>query len=198
MLENSNGEVRFIIRDLEKFRIFNRNYRFTFSQKIKYSRVLQCYKDTVGLWHLRFGHLNFRGLQFLLKKEMVRGLPSISHPNQVCKGCVLGKQFKKSFPKESSLIAQKPLELIHTDVCGPIKLSSLGKSNYFLLFMNDFSRKTWVHFLKEKSEVFENFKKFKALVEKESGLMIKAMRSNRGGEFTSNRFQKYCEDYGIR
>ena len=61
-----------------------------------------------------------------------------------------------------------------------------------------FSRKTWVYFLKEKSEVFENFKKFKSLVEKESGLVIKAMRSNCGEEFTSNKFQKYCEDHGIQ
>ena len=157
-----------------------------------------CYKDITWLWHLRFGHLNFRGLEFLSKKEIVRGLPSISHLNQVWEGCLLGKQFKKSFPKESSSRAQNPLELIYTDVCGPIKLSSLGKSNYFLLFINDFSRKTWVYFLKEKSKVFENLKKFKALVEKESCLVRKAMRSNRGGEFISNIFQKYYEDYGIR
>ena len=157
-----------------------------------------CYKDTNWLWHLRFGHLNFGGLQLLSKKKMVRGLPSISHPDQVCEGCLLGKQFKKSFPKESSSRAQKLLELIHTDVCGPIKPSSLGKSNYFLFFIYDFSRKTWVYFLKEKLEVFENFKKFKALVQNESGLMIKAMRSDHGGEFASNRFQKYCEDHGIR
>ena len=55
-----------------------------------------------------------------------------------------------------------------------------------------------MYFLKKKSRVFENFKKFKALVKKESGLVNKAMRSNRGGEFTSNRFQKYCKDHGIR
>ena len=101
-----------------------------------------CYKDTSLLWHLRFGHLNFGGLDLLSKKEMVRGLPSINHPNQLCEGCLLGKQFRKSFPKESKSIAQKPLELIHTDVCGPIKPSSLGKSNYFLFFINDYSRKT--------------------------------------------------------
>ena len=150
-----------------------------------------CYKDTAWLWHLRFGNLNFRGLQLLSKKEIVRGLPSISHLDQVCEGCLLGKQFKKNFPKESRSRAQKPLELIHTDVCGPIKPSSLGKSNYFLLFIDVFSRKTRVCFLKEKSEVFENFKKFKALVEKESGLLIKAMRLDSGGEFTLNMFQKY-------
>jgi hypothetical protein len=77
----------------------------------------------------------------LYKKDMVRGLPYINHPNQICEGCLLGKQFKMSFPKESSSRAQKPLELIHTDVCGPIKPRSLGKSNYFLLFIDDFSKK---------------------------------------------------------
>ena len=96
----------------------------------------------------------------------MRGLLSISDPDQVCEGCLLGKQFKKGFPKELSLRAQKPLELIHTDVCGPIKPSSLGKSNYFLLFIDEFSRKTWVFFLKEKSMLFKNFKKLKALVER--------------------------------
>ncbi|GAU31151.1 hypothetical protein TSUD_315750 [Trifolium subterraneum] len=62
-----------------------------------------------------------------IAKEMVRGLPYINHPNQVCEGCLLGKQFKMSFPKESSSRAQKPLELIHTDVCGPIKPRSLDE-----------------------------------------------------------------------
>ena len=157
-----------------------------------------CYNEPSWLWHLRFGHLNFGGLKLLEKKEMVRGLPCINQPDQLCEGCLLGKQSRRSFPKESLSRATKPLELIHTDVCGPIKPNSFGKSKYFLLFIDDFSRKVWVYFLKEKSEVFENFKKFKALVEKESGLPIKAMRSDRGGEFTSNEFNKYCEDHGIR
>ncbi|KAM1977528.1 hypothetical protein ACFX16_014315 [Malus domestica] len=123
-----------------------------------------CYKDASWLWHLCFGHLNFGGLELLSKKEMVRGLPCISHPDQVCEGCLLGKQFRKSFPKESTTRAQKPLELIHTD----------------------------------KSEVFGAFKKFKAAIEKESGCKIKAMRSDRGGEFTSKEFQELCEANGIR
>ena len=125
-----------------------------------------CFKDSSWLWHLRFGHLNFGGLQLLAKTMMVRGLPYIEHPNQLCTGCLHGKQSRKSFPKEASTRATKSLQLVHTDVCGPIKPSSLGKSNYFFLFIDDFSRKTWVYFLKQKSEAFGAFKKFKAFVEK--------------------------------
>ena len=110
-----------------------------------------CYRDSSWLWHLRFGHLNFGSLELLSKKEMVKGLPCINHPDQICEACLVGKQFRKSFPKESESRAKKPLELIHTDLCGPIKPSSLGNSNYFLLFIDDFSRKTWVYFLKQKS-----------------------------------------------
>ena len=150
------------------------------------------YKDAYWLWHLRFGHLNFESLELLSKKRMVRGLPCINHPDQLCEGCLLGKKFRNSFPKESYSRAKKPLELIHTNVCGPITPSSLGKNNYFLLFIDDFSRKTWVYFLKQKSEVFEAFKIFKATVENERGRKIKAIRSDRGGEFTSKEFQEFC------
>ena len=103
---------------------------------------------------------------------MVRGLTSINHPDQLCEGCLLGKKFRTSFPKESNSRAKKPLELKHADVYGSIKLSSLGKNNYFLFFIDDFSRKTWV----------------KAVVEKESDREIKAMRTDQGGEFTSKEF----------
>ena len=80
----------------------------------------------------------------LAKIKMVKGLPSIEHPNQLCEGCLLSKQSGKSFPKEASIRATKPLQLVQIDVCGPIKPSSLGKSNYFLLFIDDYIRKTWV------------------------------------------------------
>ncbi|KAJ4719135.1 Retrovirus-related Pol polyprotein from transposon TNT 1-94 [Melia azedarach] len=177
----------------------SKNIMFSLNIQNDVAKCLKaCYKDASWLWHLRFGHLNFGGIELLAKKEMVRGLPYINDPNQLCEGCLHGKQFRKSFPKESAFRAKKPLELVHADVCGPFKPRSLGNNNYFLLFIDDFSRKTWIYLLKQKSEVFGAFKKFKAAIEKESGRHIKAMRTDRGGEFTSKEFQEFCEANGIR
>lgn len=88
--------------------------------------------------------------------------------------------------------------MIHTDICGPITPESFSGKRYFISFIDDFSRKTWVYFLKEKSEAFKVFKKFKVMVEKATDRHIKAVRSDRGGEYTSTVFMKYCEEQGIR
>lgn len=150
------------------------------------------------LWHLRYGHLNYRGLQLLKSKEMVANLPSIASMKQVCEGCVLGKQTKISFPVGKSKRAADVLELVHADLCGPMRTESLGGSRYFLLFTDDYSRMSWVYFLQLKSETFENFKKFKALVEKQSGKDLKVLRTDRGGEFISKEFASFCDEEGIK
>src|SRR4051812_28897480 len=73
----------------------------------------------------------------------------------------------------------------------------MEKNRYFILFIDDFTRMTWVYFMRQKSEAFVIFKKFKALVEKQSGRFIKMLRSDRGKEYTSNEFHKFCEDEGV-
>ena len=80
---------------------------------------------------------------------MVDGIPSINYQNQLCEACLLGKHAKRSFPKDTTSRTSKPLQLVHTDVCGPIDPPSFGKRKYFLLFIDDFSRKSWVYFLKQ-------------------------------------------------
>ncbi|MCO5584807.1 hypothetical protein L7F22_038739 [Adiantum nelumboides] len=94
--------------------------------------------------------------------------------------------------------AKQPLELIHSDVWGPSQTTSLGGAHYFLTFVDDMSRKVWVYFLKNKSEVFFYFKQFKAMVEKECGRFIKTLRSDQGGEFKSKEFEELCWNQGIR
>lgn len=177
----------------------SKNRMFLLNVKVDHPRCLKtCVKDSSWLWHMRFGHLNFTGLKLLSNEKMVEGLPLIIQPNQLCEGCLLGKQVRKPFPKESTSRATMPLQLVHADICGPLKPSSHGKSNYFLLFIDDFSRKTWVYFLNRKDEALGAFQKFKVLVENESGFVIRALRTDRGGEFTSLQFNKFCESNGIR
>lgn len=90
------------------------------------------------------------------------------------------------------------MELIHSDICGPINpISNRGK-RYIINFIDDFSRKTWVYLLQEKSEAFGAFKNYKPLVEKEIGLPIKVLRTDRGGEYISQDFANFCENHGIK
>eukprot|EP00253_Pinus_taeda_P025292 PITA_25292 len=154
-------------------------------------------KDENWLWHLRFGHLNFGGLNLLRRKGMVKGLPLIDKPDNLCEGCILGKQHREVFPSGKSIRAKAPLEIIHSDLYGPMQAPSLGGNQYFLTFIDDFTRKTWVYFLKNKSEVFEKFRNFKALVENQSGLHIKVLRTDRGGEYISKEFLRFCRENGI-
>lgn len=174
----------------------NRNFPIEF----QYAEVAAMKVDVVQdswLWHKRFCHLNFQGLKPLQKNSMVNGLPEIKETIDVCEGCIMGKQHRNSFPRQSTWRTKAPLELIHTNICGKMQTPSLSQYRYFLTFIDDFSRMTWVYFLKEKSETFVVFKRFKALVEKQSGSTIKVMRSDRGCEYTSQEFEDYCKDEGI-
>ena len=87
---------------------------------------------------------------------------------------------------------------MHADICGPIKPISNGKKRYLITFIDDFSRKTWVYFLMEKSEAFAVFMSFKIHVEKETNSFIRMLRTDRGGEFTSQEFINFCDVNGIR
>ena len=116
------------------------------------------------LWQQSLGHIGEKGLQILHGKGMVEGMSNSSLYFYFCEKCVYGQQNRVSFPSGSKREKQI-LELVHSDVFGPVKVPSLVKSVYYVSFIDDFSRNTWIYFLKKKSEVFDKFKEFKALVE---------------------------------
>ena len=111
---------------------------------------------------------------------MVTNLPLVSCKDGVCSECVLKKHHQDSFDKHASWHASVPLELVHSDLCGPLPSASFFGFKYFLTFIDDYSRRTWVYFLKLKSEVFNMFLAYKALVEKQSGHQIIKLRSENG------------------
>jgi len=81
---------------------------------------------------------------------------------------------------------------VHTDVWGPAQVSSLGGSHYYVTFIDDATKKTWIYCIQNKSDVFDTFKKWKALVENEIGKRLKCLRSDNGGEYCSKEFDRYC------
>jgi transposase InsO family protein len=115
----------------------------------------------------------------------------------VCRGCALGKFTKVDFPNSDNRSAEV-LDLVHTNVCGPMSRASLSGCEYYLTFIDDHSRKTWIYFMKAKSEVFKRFQEFKALVENQTGKRIKVLRSDNGGEYASREFVDFCTHTGIR
>ena len=93
---------------------------------------------------------------------------------------------------------REKLELVHSDVWGPAQVSSLGGSHYYVILINDSIQKTWVYFIKKKFDAFETFKKWKALVENETGKKLKCLRSDNEGDYYKNSFEDYCSLNGIR
>jgi transposase InsO family protein len=101
------------------------------------------------------------------------------------------------FPS-SDIKAKGFLDIVHSNMCGPMKTTSLSGYVYYVSFIDDFSRKTWIYFLKSKGEEFRKFKEFKAHVENLSERKIKILRSDNGGEFTSYDFKTLCREVGIK
>ncbi|CAJ2647424.1 unnamed protein product [Trifolium pratense] len=154
--------------------------------------------DNANLWHQRYGHLSFKGMNVLAHKEMVIGLPKLKQPKEECSNCMKGKQQRQNVPKKSSWRASTKLELVHSDICGPINPESNGRKRYFITFTDDLSRRTWIYFMNEKSEALAMFKKFKVMVENEAKESIQCLRTDRGGEYTSNEFSEFCDLHGIK
>jgi hypothetical protein len=121
-------------------------------------------KKKTMLWHQRLGHIGEKGLRTLHNKGMVEGMSNCTMDFDFREHCIYGKQNRVRFPSGATR-AKGILELIHSDVFGPVSIPSLGKSVYYVSFIDDFSSYTWIYFPRKKSKVFDKFKEFKSLVE---------------------------------
>ncbi|WVZ73170.1 hypothetical protein U9M48_021514 [Paspalum notatum var. saurae] len=130
-------------------------------------------------------------------KSMVRGLPAIEHVSELCDSCLAGKQRRAPFPKTANYRAQDPLELVHSDLCRPIKPATHGGRRYFLLLVDDSSRFMWLRLLTAKDQAAEAIKEIKARAEMETGKKLRVLRIDRGGEFNSEEFARYCAGEGV-
>ena len=151
------------------------------------------------LWHRRYGHLGEQNLKKLAGKRLVHSFDyDVSKEIGFCEACIGGKHHRSKFQSTGGTCSKEPLELVHSDVCGKMNAKSLGGAEYFLTFIDDKTRYVWVYPLKHKSEVFDHFLEWKALVENASGHKLKVLRTDNGGEFTSTKFEEFLKSTGVR
>ena len=149
------------------------------------------------LWHRRLGHLNYDSIKKMLRHNLVTGLTldSSAKPDPICEPCLAGKMHANPFPSSDSR-AEELLELIHSDL-HHIGTASHSGYNYWITFIDDYSRFKAVVPLKRKSDAFNAFKTFKAFAENQTGRKIKKFRCDKGGEYMSNEFIGFLDACGI-
>ncbi|GJX71637.1 retrotransposon protein, putative, ty1-copia subclass [Tanacetum coccineum] len=150
--------------------------------------------DSTYLWHCRLAHISKKRIEKLQQEGLLKSTDDESFDQ--CVSCLSGKMTRKSFPYHPER-ATDLLEIIHTDVCGPLRHVSRQGASYFIIFTDDYSRYGYVYLLKHKHEVFETSEVFKNKVENQLGKTIKALRSDRGGEYISQDFKDYLKACGI-
>ncbi|GJS11444.1 putative ribonuclease H-like domain-containing protein [Tanacetum coccineum] len=155
--------------------------------------------DESNKWHRRLGHVNFKNLNKLVKGNLVRGLPSkIFQNDHTCVACQKGKQHKASCKAKAVSSISQTLQLLHMDLFGPTSIRSLNHKTYCLVITDDFSRFSWVFFLRTKDETSAILKDFIRQIENQLNQKVKTIRSDNGTEFKNRDVIEFCGLKGIK
>ncbi|XP_075504426.1 uncharacterized protein LOC142541857 [Primulina tabacum] len=152
----------------------------------------------LDLWHKKLGHANFKTLKNLSKYHAVRGMPNLSSGiSYVCGDCQKGKQTRVSHPVLPTSGTTCCLELLHMDLMGPMEVESIGGKKYSFVCVDDFSRFSWVSFIREKSDTYDVFKQLLTRISNFHNLKVRRIRTDHGKEFENISFSSYCDRKGI-
>ena len=154
--------------------------------------------NKADLWHQRLGHLNEHQLKEMVNQDLVKGVEIPKSTGiSFCEKCVEGKMFRRPFKSVGEIRSTRKLQRVHSDVCGPMPVDSIGGKRYFVTFIDDYTRYCKVYFMKNKSEVFNKFKEFELCTTNECSLSIGTLRSDNDGEYLSKEFVSYLQSRGI-
>lgn len=149
--------------------------------------------DTLQLWHERLGHQNKRHIKAFLKNRGV----DVTIDNEFCDGCAYGKHHRLHFGERIER-ATVPRELIHSDVCGPMNVESIGKSRYYVVFKDDYSGYRTIYCIRNKSEVQKKIEIFCTEIKTRFGENIKELRTDGGKEYVNTDVREFLEKLGIK
>ncbi|GJV22177.1 retrovirus-related pol polyprotein from transposon TNT 1-94 [Tanacetum coccineum] len=149
------------------------------------------------LWH-RLLHLNFDTINLLSKNDIVIGLPKLKFvKDHLCSSCELGKAKRKSFHTKTTPSSKRRLQLLHMDLCGPMRVESINGKKYVLVIVDDYSRYTWTHFLRSKDETPDVLIDFLILVQRGLHAQVRTVRTDKGTKFLNKTLQAYFAQEGI-
>ena len=156
----------------------------------------------IKVWHDRMGHLNWEAIKSTRSDNpplIGVKLDASDPPHGTCPGCAEGKAKRRMFKSAGSRTTRstRPLERIHSDLAGPMEVTSISGDSYICVFTCDCTSFAWVYRLKSKDQTLDTFKRFVTMIEKLTGYEIQFFHSDRGGEFMSNEFTKFLEEKGI-
>lgn len=191
----ADGEAKVIDKNGETVLTARRRGRLYIIEESRPSALLTR-AENEEMWHRRLGHPHNSGIKGI--DSTVNNQKTNLSTNSPCSVCIQGKMKKQSFPKTSNTRAEQVLEIIHSDVVGKISPPSLGGSNYFVVFTDDFSRYTTLYPIKTKDEVLAKFDEFRRMAENLHNRKIKTLRSDNGGEYRSEKFDEYLISHGIQ
>ncbi|GJZ08437.1 retrovirus-related pol polyprotein from transposon TNT 1-94 [Tanacetum coccineum] len=155
-------------------------------------------KTKSWLWHQRLSHLNLDHITSLAKHGFVRGLPKLKYEkDHLCSACALGKSKKHSHKPKAKDSIQEKLYLLHMDLCGPMRIQSINGRKYILVIVDDYSRFTWVNFLRSKDEVLEFVIKFLKMIQVRLNVTVYNIRTDNGTEFVNPTLKDYYEEVKI-
>jgi len=146
------------------------------------------------LWHMRLGHMSQLGLAELSKRGLLKGYNN--DEMEFCEHCIFGKHKRVKF-NTAVHSTEGILDYVHADLWGPSRKTSLGGCRYMLTIIDDYSRRVFPYFLKNKSDAFDSFKAWKVMVEKQTDRKVKVLRTDNGMEFCSDEFKTFCRKEGI-
>ncbi|KAI3702412.1 hypothetical protein L6452_28150 [Arctium lappa] len=150
------------------------------------------------LWHRCLSHLNFRYINDLVNGKLVKGLPELKYEREhLCATCEKGKMKRAPHKPKPEPSTKAPLELLHMDLCGPMRTQSLGGKKYILVIVDDYSRYTWVKFLRSKDETPDVLITFLKTTQVNLQKPVKFLRTDNGTEFKNNKVEEYLESVGI-
>ncbi|GKA68271.1 retrovirus-related pol polyprotein from transposon TNT 1-94 [Tanacetum coccineum] len=155
-------------------------------------------KTKSWLWHRRLSHLNFGAINHLARHGLVRGLPKLKfEKDHLCSACAMGKSKKKPHKPKSEDTNQEKLYLLHMDLCGPMRVASVNGKKYILVIVDDYSRFTWVKFLRSKDEAPDFIIKFLKMIQLRLKVPVRRIRTDNGTEFVNQTLREYYEKVGI-